>query len=330
MSQSKSKQGQAGASRRKASPLADRRIQIVLVGLALAVGIYVFQWWRSVQATAEARKQLILDTRNELIQDEPDRDRLGRFMADLKRLPDADSDSLVRALRAEIELVRERPERAYQQFRAEIDSPTATSEQHALASRILLARHEGFAGDTSVAATMLAETVRMARSAYRTSSSPRDLFRAWQAAKRLFKDALATEVGDELIAAHADSSEARLVQLSARFEPVGSARDVGNLIVDTPVPSRELRAMEALVMLGQGDVDGARKLLEKELAQAPNVWVLRFAAAIVFDAWRRSPVLDEAKSAQVLARRNKQYDWLLERAPGDYELRARWQALRAK
>ena len=160
MSQTKSKIRRPGDPRGKASPLADRRVQVILALLVLVGGWFAFDAWRAASERAERRQQLLRDTRNELIQDQPDADRLGRFMADLNALPDADTSPEVLALRAEIELSRGRPERAYRLFGARAELPSAPAADQRLGSRILLARHEAFAGDRGLADTMLREAIQ--------------------------------------------------------------------------------------------------------------------------------------------------------------------------
>jgi hypothetical protein len=199
----------------------------------------------------------------------------------------------------------------------------------ALGARILLRRHEGFAGDAAAANAMLQRALSMAELAYADSGDVRDLFRCWQAQKRLGQHASATEVAARLAARHAGSLEAQLVALVDAFDPVQSAAAVRSLatqFVEAPV---ELEAMRVLVELQGGDVPAAVAAADALLLRAPGIMVARYAAALVFHTCAIALPAESTDRASWLQRRDQQLDWLVERAPADEPQRQAWAALRA-
>lgn len=323
---SKSKStGQSGKPGKKASPFADRRV-IALVILVVAIaGYYIFGWWSDNQALAAARGKLLSDTAAELQKDQPSSDVLSKLMAGMVRLPDASTASDLLAAQARIELHRRRPERADKLFGAIASSPTASAAHQSLGARILLAKHEGFGGDKVVAKTMLEQVLMMSERAYGETRDVHDLFRAWQAATRLW-DSRSGDLSGQLQANHAETPQSQLAQLNKEFEPVRDRQAVAELLVDFTTPPAELRAMQTIVTVHNDDIPGALSDAEKHLIASPGIPCVRIALAYVLHICARGHSEESADRAVFVKRRNQQLDWLDARAPVDK--RAKWDPMR--
>ncbi len=323
---SKSKStGQSGKTDKKASPFADRRVIALAVLIVAIAGYYIFGWWSGGQARAAARSKLVSDTVAELQKDQPASDKLSKLMAGIARLPDALTASDLLAAQARIELHRGRPERAENLFGAIAASPTASAEDQSLGSRILMAKHEGFGGDKVQAKTMLEQVLIMSERAYGETRDVQDLFRAWQAATRLW-DSRSGELAGQLQANHAESPESLLAQLSKNFEPVSDRDVVAQLIVDFATQPAELRAMQTIVTVHNDDLPGALSDAQSHLIASAGTPCVRIALAYVLHICATGHPAESADRTVFVNRRNVQLDWLDARAP--VEKRAKWQPMR--
>lgn len=313
---------------RRRSPLAGPRLMAPLAVLVLGAGYYAFTAWRGAAARAAAASDVLAEVARELDKPEPDGNELSRLMAALKKLPDHDTAPELLAAAAGIELARDRAERAESLFAVVAARPGATPAQQRLGARILLRRHEGFAGDASQARGLLQQVATYAERAYGDGRDPADLLMAWQAQQRLGARSAAEAIAARLQAEHADSPAARLVALAASFDPAGSGQALDALAAEFDRPPVEIAAMQGLVVLQQGDVPRAVDLAEAALRRAPSVPVVRYAAALVFHACALASAMGSTDRDAWLARRDTQLDWLEERAAPDDPQRANWRALR--
>jgi hypothetical protein len=305
-------------------------VLVLIVAVVGLVGFYVVRAWQDAAARAEARAVLLADVAVATAEGQrADATRLSNLMAGLRQQADHETSAELLRAQAAIELARDRAERADRLFGTTAASPTASPADRRLGARILLRRHEGFAGDAAAANAMLQRALSMAELAYADSGDVRDLFRCWQAQKRLGQHASATEVAARLAARHAGSLEAQLVALVDAFDPVQSAAAVRSLatqFVEAPV---ELEAMRVLVELQGGDVPAAVAAADALLLRAPGIMVARYAAALVFHTCAIALPAESTDRASWLQRRDQQLDWLVERAPADEPQRQAWAALRA-
>tara|TARA_R110002072_G_scaffold46591_2_gene128910 strand:- start:96822 stop:97805 length:984 start_codon:yes stop_codon:yes gene_type:complete len=318
--------GPAGKPAGKPSPFADRRIIILIVLVIGSAGFYGFQSWQAGAKRAAVREKLLSDTSIELAKETPDRDVLSKLMARIGRLPDSSTSAELLAKRAEIELVRGRPERADALFGSVASSPDASPADLRLGSRILLAKHEGFGGDIVEAKTMLQQVQSMAEVAYGDSRDVKDLFRAWQASIRLW-DPRAADFATQLKANHAETPESRLAQLNESFVPMRDKQLVADLLVDFAKAPAELRAMQTLVTLQGGDVPGALRAAEQQINEAPGVQAVRLVAAVVLHACALGNTPESADRAVFVKRRDAQLDWLDKRLPANQE--RKWDSMRS-
>ena len=314
----------------KRSPLADRRL-LLPVGFVLLVGAwYGFQWWRENAGKAEMRSQLIADTQTELAKEKPNKDVLGDLMARLTRLPDAATAPELLAAQAEIELLRGRPERADRMFGAIASSPSASAMDQQLGARILIRKQDGFGGEAAESQAMLQQVVTFSENAYAESGEAEDLFRAWQASKRLWDHERAKNFAAQLASGHADSKEHKLVALSGAFNPQRDGVAVDDLAIDfgDQVPA-ELAAMQTTVLAQAGKVPEALARAEKDLNRFAGVGGVRFVLALVLHACALSSKEGSLDRATFVQRRDEQLDWLETRAPAGEAQRAQWQQIRA-
>jgi len=323
---SKSKStGQPGKPGKKASPLADRRVIVLAVVIVAIAGYYIFGWWSDNAARAAARAKLLTDTVAELEKDVPSNDVLSRLMAGMSRLPDGSTATDLLAAQAKIELYRGRAERADNLFGAIAASPTASAEHMSLGSRILIKKHEGFGGDKVEAKTMLERVLTMAERAYAETRDVDDLFRAWQAATRLW-DPRAGDLASQLQANHQETPHSGLAKLNKNFEPIRDRQAVAELIVDFGVAPAELQAMHTIVTAHNEDVPGALKAAEQHLLVSPGTPCVRIALAYVLHVCATGSTAESVDRAAFVNRRNIHLDWLDARAPEDK--RARWTPMR--
>lgn len=323
---SKSKStGPSGKPGKKASPLADRRVIVLLAVIVAIAGYYIYGWWSDSSARAANRAKLLTDTVAELQKDVPSADVLSRLMAGMSRLPDGSTAIDLLAAQAEIELFRGRAERADNLFGAIASSPTASAEHRSLGARILIKKHEGFGGDKIEAKTMLEQVLTMAERAYAETRDVDDLFRAWQAATRAW-DTRSGDLASQLQANHQETPQSRLAQLNKNFEPIRDRQAVAELIVDFDAVPAELRAMQTIVTVHNEDVPGSLKAAEEHLLASPGTPCVRIALAYVLHICATGSAAESVDRAAFVNRRNQQLDWLDERAPEDK--RARWTPMR--
>lgn len=321
--------GQPGSPGRR-PPTADRRLLLPVGLVVLVAGFYAFQWWQQGASRAEQRQQLLADVRATLDSKSADKDTLGALMTRLMMLEDAATGPQVLAARAEIEVLRGRPEDAYRLFGALGESPSATVAQRRLAARIQLARQDGFNGAASAAVEMLGQVVQFSEEAYADSGAVEDVFRAWQASTRLWDHERAEALAAQLAADHADSREHRLVKIYDRLDPQRDAVAVEDLLIDfgDAVPA-ELAALRTTMLLYANQVTEAFAQAGKDLNQFAGVGRVRFVLAGVLQALVLSFPAGSSDRADYVERRDRQLDWLLERAPASEPLRQQWSKMRA-
>ncbi|HEB52846.1 MAG TPA: hypothetical protein ENI87_06300 [bacterium] len=299
-----------------------------LLLLLLVAGFYGYQWWQERVDRAAARARLIADAATELDKPQPDRDRLSSLMARLTRLPDAATSPELLALQAEIELLRGRPERADEMFLGIATSPGATPAQQRLGARILLRKSETFAGDAAGWTGLLEQVLAFSERAYSDGRDAADLFRAWQAATRLWNPRK-RELAAQLAQAHPDSAEHRLVALVDDFDPARDATRVADLFADFATAPYEVHALRTAVTLQKGDVPAALAMAERDLNLAPGVPGIRYVMAIVLHACALASKEGSVDRIRFADRRDRQLDWLEQRAPADEPQRQQWQKMRA-
>lgn len=322
--------GQPGAPGRR-PPFADRRLLAVLASvIVLVIGFYVFQGWREGADRAARRGKLLGAVAAALRAEKPDLDRLGDLMAGLTMLEDADSAAEVLTPRAQIELLRGRPDRAYRLFGQIADAPGATAAQQRLGARIQLARQDSFGGDAATAKAMLEQVATFSQNAYADSGEAADLFRAWQASKRLWDHERAKGFAAQLSSGHADSKESRLVAVFDSFGNRTSEVAVEDLLIDfgDGVPA-ELAALRTALILRAGQPLDALAAAEKDLLRYAGVGYVRFILAAVLTACVQYSREGSIERGDYLQRRNDQLDWLEARAPAGEALRAQWTQMRA-
>lgn len=315
--------GPSRKSGSKASLFADRRFLALIVMIVGVAGYYAFVSWSENQERAMVRSKLLSATY--FGEDGPSSDELSRLMAGITKLPDASTATDLLAAQARIELQRGRPERAEKLFGAVASNPAASADERSLGARIVLALHEGFGGDLVEAKTMLERVLQMSESAYAETDDVADLFRAWQAAKRVW-DPRAMELAVQLKAEHGESRESGLAQLSTSFEPVRDSDAVEQLVAEFKARPAELRAMQAIVMVHKGDLPGALREAEQDLLVSSGTPCVRIALAYVLHACASGHAAGSADRDVFVGRRDEQLDWLDKRAP--VETRAKWAPMR--
>ena len=315
---------------RRRSPLANPRLLLPVAVILLVLGYYGYQAWQRSADRAAARTQLLTDLQAALQAPEPDGNALSQLMAGLKKLPDHTTSPELLAAQAEIELLRDRPERAESLFATIASQPGATSAQQRLGARILIRRQAGFTGEASAAEAMLQRVVALSETVYRDGGDAGDLLRAWQASKRLGAHERANGFAEQLTTAHADSPAAQLVQLAASFDPASNGAQAEDLELEFRRVPPELAAMLALVQLQRSDVPEAVAAIDTLLLQTPSVPVARYAGAIIYHACALASAAGTVDRERWLGRRDQQLDWLEQRMPADEPLRQRWASMRAQ
>jgi len=313
---------------RRPSPLRNRKVMLPVAVVVLVAGYYAFTWWAEGAERAESRRKLLAECEVELARATPDNDALSRLMAGLQRLPDADTSPELLARRAEIELVRGRPERAFELFGSVAGNPTATADQARLGARILLQRSAGFPGDPSEWTNMLSQVVSLSERAFADSDDVADLFRCWQGSTRGFDEAESKRFAEQLKAQFGSTPEAQLAELMPRFNPEkdrARVRELADAFEREPV---EVGAMLAMTVLGAGDVEGAVAASEKVLLRAPSVPFARYATALALHVRVLGARAAGGDDAALVKQRNQHIDWLLQRAPPTDALQAKLREMR--
>lgn len=316
-----------GVARRRAARPILIGAGVLLVG---ALGALGWQAWRNSEAAAAARADLLARIAAELGKAAPDTAELARLEVQAKKLPDADSARDLLAARARIELVRDRPERAFALFGDLSTAPGAAPAERGLGADMLLRLAEIGTGDASEQKGQLLRAREAAEAAYAASNDVTDLLHCWQAATRLGDDAAAKQFAARLREQHAGSPAAKLADVHATFDPKTDRPRIDELRSEFARVPPELDAMRALVLLQAGDFENSLKTIDTLLVRAAGVPSVRWAAALVFFAWASAQKEGSVERAGWIERRDVQLDWLLQHAPGDERARQQWQAMRTK
>ncbi len=296
------------ASRRSAF-----RKPAVLVPLALLALAGAGWWVASLFAAgevADARARLLADVDATLASRPVAVGELSRLVAALRKLPDHDVADDLLAAQARIELERDRPDSAQKLFLAIATRPGATSDQQRLGARILLRLQEAGGGDPSAAIGWLTQVADLAEAAARANGTADDLLRAWQAAERSGQHERARAFARQLAEQHAGRPEAAFVALTAAFGAATSVDVVDQAVVDLDPPPVEALALRAFAQLQGKDLQAAVATAEQALLRAPGVFVVRWAAAVVFHACASGHEAGGAERARWVARRDAQLDWV--------------------
>lgn len=311
----------------KVSPFRQPAVLVPLLLAVVAAGYFVFQWLQGRSERAELRAQLLQDVQTAASKRPVETDELSRLMAKLTKFDDFETDRDLLAAQARIELARGRVDRAFEMFAPIASQPGATPAEQRLAASLGLRRHQQGLPDRATAAGALAQVLQFADTAYRDGQDPADLTVAWLAAMRLADTARADALAGQLLANHAASPGAKLVQMLREFREDRPRRELDELRAEFDDAPGEIDAMTSLVVLQSGDLTGALSVAEGALLRASGLLAVRWAAALVFHA--RALGESEPARAQWLARRDAQLDWLAERAPEDDDRRPRWASMRA-
>lgn len=316
----------SGARRRSTRPI------LIGAGVLLfgALGAFGWQVWRKSEAAAAARADLVSRIATELGKAEPDTAELARLEVQVKKLPDADTARDLLAARARIELLRDRPERAFALFGDQSTAPGALPAERGLGADMLLRLAEIGTGDASEQKGQLLRAQEAAAAAYAASNDVADLLHCWQAATRVGDDAAAKQFATQLREQHAGSPAAKLADVHATFDPKTDRARLDELRTEFARVPPELDAMRALALLQAADFENSLKTIDSLLVRAAGVPSVRWAAALVFFAWASSQKEGSVERAGWIERRDVQLDWLLQRAPGDDKTRQQWQAMRAR
>lgn len=296
------------ASRRSAF-----RQPAVLVPLALLAFAGVVWGVASLFAAgevADARARLLADVDATLAARPVAAGELSRLVAALRKLPDHDSAHDLLAAQARIELERDRPDSAQKLFLAIASRPGATPDQQRLGARILLRLQEAGGVEPAVAIGWLAQAADLAEAAARASGAADDLLRAWQAAERSGQHERARAFARQLAEQHAGRPEAEFVALTAAFGASTPVDAVDQAVVDLAPPPVEALALRAFAQLQGKDMNAATATAEQALLRAPGVFVVRWAAAVVFHACVSGHEAGSAERARWVARRDPQLEWV--------------------
>lgn len=281
--------------------------------LVLGGGWAAFAHFRGQAALAEARQAALLAVDAAVAVRPADLDELGRCMASLRKLPDADTDRELRFAAARVELARDRAELAEELCVSLAAEPAATVAEQRLAARILLRRHEADLGDA--AAGVLRTVQQYSERAHAEDRRPGDLFRAWLAAMRAEQFEVGKRLADELQQQHPDSAEWRFVDVArggARALGVAGVEACRDGLDDLPA---EYSAMLAGAQLEAGLLPAAVATADAGLARAPGLVVVRRIAAVAYHSCVLGSPSGGADRGDWVRRRDAQLDWL-ERQPG--------------
>ncbi len=318
---------------RRAANARSRRSTGLLVTIVLVVGAiaaFGVQQWRVSAAASAARADLLsrIDaaTRKAAI----DGNELSQLVAQLHKLPDHETARDLLAAHARIELVRGRPERAFELFGNHALQPGATAAEQSLLVRMLLRMEAPGRADVTAEQGLLKQALGAAESAYATTQDPEDAFGAWLAASRLSDPDAATRTLDALRSRHESSPFAKFAALAAKFDPERDGSELAELASEVPPQLPEVDAMQLLVVLQRGDLEGASAAAEQALGRGAGVPAVRWAAALAFHASALSHAAGTPGRAAWLERRDTQLDWLFSRSPANDPRRERWRALQSQ
>ena len=321
--------GQPGGPRSRAA-LTRPRLLLLLALLASVAAFYVLPVALNRASRSESRNRAVENIRQVLAEPRPDRDSLGDCITQLLMLEGASTDPLLLQLRAEVEIARDRPDEAYRLFGAIGESPTAAVKQREVLARIQIARQERFNGGDAASREMLRQALRCSEAAYAESGDVEDVFRAWQASRRLWDRPRAKEFAEQLAAQHAGSREHRLVEIYDTLDQNSDAVAVEDLLIDfgANVPA-ELAALRTTMLFFSKDLPAALAQSREDLNRFAGVGRVRFVLAAVLQAHVLSFPVGSLDRAGYVEQRDAQLDWLLARAPESEPQRQRWTAMRA-
>lgn len=309
------------------SALARPVVFVPLALVVLALVAFGVQLYLGRKAGVAERDQLMADVQTAVAAHPVDGSELSRLVARLRRLPDCETAHDAVAAMARIELARDRPRRAAELFVGIASQPGAPPAQQRLAAEILLRVQEAGAGEPEAAAGLLRQVLAFAETAYRDSTDPADLLRAWLAAFRLGDGERAAGLAKRLAEGHAEAPATRFVQLVQTFAP-DQRREVEAVAAAFDVPPVEVDAMHVVTLLDARDLDAALAAAEAMLLRSPGVVEVRWAAALVFHGCAMGSAEGSEQRASWLRRRDAQLDWLSHNAPAEDKRRERWAALR--
>lgn len=321
--------GQPGAPRNRA-PIRGPRLLLLLALLLGVAAFYVVPWALNRASRSESRDRAIAEVSQIVSEPRPDQDRLGDCMTQLLMLEGASTDPVILQLRAEVEIARGRPDEAYRLFGAIGESPTAKAEQREVLARIQIARQDSFNGSDAAAREMLRQALSCSEAAYAHSGAVGDLFRAWQASRRLWDRARAKALAEQLAARHSGSREHRLVEIYDALDQTTDAVAVEDLLIDfgESLPA-ELAALRTAMLFFSNDLPAALAQARKDLNRFAGVGRVRFVLAAVLQAHVLSFPAGSSDRASYVDQRDEQLDWLLARAPQSEPQRKQWTAMRA-
>ena len=294
--------------------------------LVLGGGWAAFAHFRGQAALAEARQAALLAVDAAVAVRPADLDELGRCMASLRRLPDADTDRELRFAAARVELARDRAEIAEELCVSLAAEPAATVADQRLAARVLLRRHEADLGDAAAGALRTAQ--QYSERAHAAERLPGDLFRAWLAAMRAEQFEVGKQFADQLQQLHPDSAEWRFVEVArggARALGVAGVEGCRDGLDDLPA---EHGAMLAGAQLEAGLLPAAVASADAGLARAPGLVVVRRIAAVAYHTCVLGSPAGSDDRADWVRRRDAQLDWLVRQTGLDDTQRAKLREMR--
>ncbi len=313
------------------TPRSRRRGPIVFLPLLLLVGVggyYVFQWFSARSEAASARAELLREVDEELATEPVDTSALSRLMARIDKLEDHTFAADLLSAQARIELVRGRPERAFDLFSSIGSQPEASEADRRLLTAILLRRHEAGGTDKAITEGWLRDAATRAVAIAERTGATDDWFVAWQASVRLDDADAVKRCREQLTAIDAESRQARLARAAADFRPEAPADALHAMRGEFSVVPIELAVMIAMVQLQAGETAAAVTEIEALLNRAPGLIGVRVAAAIVFHVCVLNSQ-DEAGKQRWRPRRNAQLDWLLDNASPEDTRRETWSQMRS-
>lgn len=318
---------------RRGAPARSRRSTGILVTIVLVVGALVafgVQQWRASAAASAARADLLSRIDAATRKAGIDGNELSQLVAQLHKLPDHETARDLLAAQSRIELARGRPERAFEVFGNHALQPGASAAEQSLVARVLLRMEAPGRADAVAEQSLLKQALSAAESAYATSQDAEDAFGAWLAASRLSDPDASARTLDGLRSRHESSSFAKFAVLAAKFDPESDGAELAALVPEVPPQLPEADAMQLLVVLQRGDLEGASAAADQALGRGAGVPAVRWAAALAFHASALSHAAGTPGRAAWLERRNAQLDWLLSRSPENDPRRERWRMLQSQ
>ncbi len=301
-----------------------RSLCLLLAIVVALVGVYGYRAWSEHAVSAAEREQLFQRVEAVFAKGDAQAPEISSLVAGLHKL-DNGSPQVAMAL-GQIELLRGRYEIAAKYLEPLVVVGGSPAELR-LAARTWLGWQLVGGRDHNERQSLLRQALRYAEGAIAAEGEVGDVFLAWQAAVRLGEMAMAQQQAEMLRQRFAGSREERTV---ARID---SSADLGQplgpveaLLAEWAEPPIELRLMHAVLLLQNGAVDRATKLIDALLAEAPNLVEVRNFAAT---AHHMAGLLVSAgpERDRHLSLRDAQIHWLDANAdPGDPR-RSQWLAM---